>query len=110
MPIRNDTHTVEAERQFEPRSTESFNRVAYALELLRLLNPAMTVAVYSNKRHVQVEQGRALGDQPAWALCGVPPHATRASIARALVKLSGLEGAPFLVDLLVAAPSDGGKS
>lgn len=104
MPTRNDTHTVEAERQFEARSGESFNRIAYALELLRLLKPPMTVAVYSNRRQVQIEQGRALGDQPAWALCGVPPHASRASIARELVKLSGLEDAPFLVDLLVAAP------
>src|SRR4051812_8741828 len=105
MPTRNNTHTVEAERQFEARSSESFNRLAYARELLELLNPAMTVAVYSNARQVHVEQGRALGDQPAWALCGVPPHASRASIARALVKLSGLEDTPFLVDLLVSAPS-----
>jgi hypothetical protein len=107
MPTRNNTHTVEAERQFESRSSQSFNRIAYALELLKLLNPPLTVVVYASQRQVQVEQGRALGDQPAWALCGVPPHASRASIARALVKLSGLDGAPFLVDLLVAAPSDG---
>ncbi|MET0792808.1 MAG: hypothetical protein ABW061_14910 [Polyangiaceae bacterium] len=102
MPPRSNTHTIQTERQFEARSTESFNRVAYAIQLLKLLNPPLTVAVYGNRGHLLVERGRALGAQPAWALFGVPPHATRESIARALVELTGLERQPFLVDLLCA--------
>ena len=102
MPARSNTHTIEAERQFEARSTESFNRVAYAMLLLRLLKPPLSVAVYGSQRQLRVERGRALGAERAWALFGVPPHATRESIARALVELSGLEGEPFLLDLLCA--------
>ena len=100
MSSRSNTHTIEAERQFEARSSESFNRVAYAIQLLRLLNPPLTVAVYGNRGPLRIERGRALGGQRAWALLGVPAHATRESIARALVELSGLEREPFLLDLL----------
>jgi hypothetical protein len=102
MPPRSNTHTIQTERHFEARSSESFNRVAYAIQLLKLLNPSLTVAVYGNRGHLRVERGRALGEESAWALLGVPPHATRESIARALVELSGLEREPFLVDLLCA--------
>ena len=104
MPQRSTTHTIETERQFEARSTESFNRVAYAIQLLKVLKPPLTVAVYGNRSQLRVERGRALGAESAWALFGVPPHATRESIARALVELSGLEREPFLTDLLCAAP------
>lgn len=103
MPPRSNTHTIEAERQLEARSSEVFDRVAYTIQLLKLLNPPLTVAVYGNRGQLRIEQGRALGDASAWALLGVPPHASRASIARALVELSGLEGALFLVDLLSAS-------
>ena len=104
MPPRDSSHTIQEERRYEARSGERFNRVAYAMQLLRLLNPPLRVAVYSNYRHVKVERGRGLGAEGPWALFGVPPHATRESIARALVELSGLEREPFLVDLLCAAP------
>ena len=104
MAARDDSHTIQEERRYEARSGERFNRVAYAMQLLKLLNPPLRVAVYSNYRHVQVQQGRGLGAEGPWALFGVPPHATRESIARALAELSGLEKEPFLVDLLCAAP------
>jgi hypothetical protein len=102
MASRSSTHTTEADRRFEARSTESFNRVAYAVQLLRLLNPPLTVAVYGNRGQLRIERGRALGAESAWALFGVPPHATRESIAQALVELSGLDREPFLLDLLCA--------
>jgi hypothetical protein len=105
MATRDKSHSIEVERHYEARSEESFNRIAYAIELLKVLNPPMTVAVYRNSRHLQVERGRALGENAAWALFGVPPHATRESIARALVELSGLERAPFILDLLSAKPA-----
>lgn len=104
MPARSSTHTIESDRQFEVRSNESFNRVAYAIQLLRLLNPPLTVAVYGNHDQVRIERGRALGAESEWVLVGVPPHATRQSIALALVELSGLDREPFLLDLLCAGP------
>jgi len=106
MPPRSPTHTVEAERHYEAKSSESFNRLSYALQLLKILNPPLKVAVYGHRRRLLVERGRALGDQSAWALLGVPPDATRESIARALAELSGLERTPFLVDLLCATPAE----
>ncbi len=106
MATRDKSHSVEVERQYEARSTESFNRVAYAMQLLALLNPPITVAVYRNNRQLLVERGRGLGAEAPWALFGVPPHATRESIARALAELSGLAHAPFLVDLLSAKPAE----
>ncbi len=105
MAQRSGSHSVQAEERFEARSPERFNRIAYAIELLRVLNPPLTVAVYATSRHIHLEQGRALGREAPWALFGVPPHATRANIARALAVLSGREKQPFLVDLLSATPS-----
>ncbi len=103
MAQRSNTHSVEAERRFEARSSERFDRVAYALELLKVLNPQLTVGVYGTLRHMQVERGR-LSSKGPWALFGVPPHATRESIAQAVAELSGVGGAPFVVDLLSAKP------
>jgi len=105
MAQRASTHSVQAEERFEARSQERFNRVAYAIALLKVLNPPLTVAVYGSRRHLQVERGR-LSSKGPWALFGVPPHATRESIALALAELSGVAREPFLVDLLCATPAD----
>jgi hypothetical protein len=104
MAQRANTHSVQAEWRFEARSSERFDRIAYAIELLKVLNPPLTVAVFGTQRHVQVERGR-FSSQGPWALFGVPPHATRESIARALAELSGVAHQPFLVDLLSATPA-----
>jgi hypothetical protein len=106
MAQRSGSHSVQAEERFEARSSERFNRIAYAIELLKVLNPPLTVAVYGSGRHLRVEQGRGLGGAAPWALFGVPPHATRENIARALAELSGVEREPFIVDLLCATPSE----
>jgi hypothetical protein len=105
MAQRANTHSVQAENRFEARSSERFNRIAYAMELLKVLNPPLTVAVYGTLRHMHVEQGR-LSSKGPWALFGVPPHATRESIAVALAELSGVQQKPFLVDLLCATPAE----
>ena len=102
MSNRSRSHMIVVERDYEARSSESFNRIAYAMELLRLLDPPLKVVVFGNSRRVFVERGRGLGADGPWALLGVPPHATRESIVHALAELSGLERAPFLVDLLSA--------
>jgi hypothetical protein len=45
MATRDKSHSIEVERHYEARSEESFNRIAYAIELLEVLKPPMTVAV-----------------------------------------------------------------
>jgi hypothetical protein len=105
MAERAHTQSVQAEQRFEARSSERFNRIAYAIELLKRLNPPLSVAVYGTRRYLQVERGR-LSSRGPWALFGVPPHATRESIALALAELSGHARQPFLVDLLCAAPAE----
>lgn len=104
MAERQNSHTIQAERQYEARSTESFNRIAFAMSVLRVLKPALRVAVFARSRQLSIERGRGLGEEGPWALMGVPPHATRESIVRAVAELSGLESEPFLVDLLCAIP------
>jgi hypothetical protein len=100
MAGRSETHTIQAERLFEARSTESFNRIAYAIALLKLLNLGTTVAVYRNSRQLRVERvSRVLGDR---ALLGIPPHATREAIARSVAELGGYAEQPFMLDLLCA--------
>lgn len=97
------THAIEAEsRRFEARSSESFDRIAYALELLKVLNPALTVAIYRTQQHLEVDQGQFGSDGP-WALLGIPPHAARESIVLAVAELCGVSREPFVVDLLRAA-------
>jgi hypothetical protein len=102
MALRPDSHHATiAERRFEARSNESFDRIAYAMRVLGVLRPKITVAVYPRQRDLSVESGSAAGaDGRRWALVGIPPHATRESIARALLELSDAREQPFLGDLL----------
>lgn len=96
------SHTVQAQRRYEARSSERFDRIAYAMTLLRLLKPPMTVAVYPGSHFVRVERSRARTPTEPWAILGIPPHATRETIASAIAELTGQERASFLVDLLCA--------
>ncbi len=107
MAARTSSHTIaHAEQRYEARSTESFDRIAYAMALLRVLKPHMTVAVYPRRRQLQVERGREPGTNEPWALVGIPPHATRENIASALCELSGVAGEPFVVDLLGSSAAE----
>jgi hypothetical protein len=96
---RTSTHTIQAQQHFEARSSESFNRLEFAMRLLKFLKPQLNVAVYARARHLHVERG-GIGLGAGWAMLGIPPHATRENIVRALVELAGVEHEPFLVDLL----------
>jgi hypothetical protein len=98
---RSSTHSVQAQQHFEARSSESFDRLAFAISLLEVLKPKLNVAVYPRARFLHVERGRVSVGGP-WAMLGIPPHATRENIVRALAELAGVEHQPFLVDLLSA--------
>lgn len=96
---------VDEERRFEASDPEHFDRVAFALRALDILNPAnMTVAVYERSGGFFVERVRDLrhGPRAMWAMLGIPPRASRAQIALTLLELAGVGHEPFLVDLLVA--------
>ena len=82
---------------------EPFDRIAFAMKALAVLRPHMTVAVYPRRRRLHVERGRDLAreDGGRWAMVGIPPHASRHSIALALAELSGHGGTPWVVDLLL---------
>lgn len=94
---RTSTHSIVAQRVFEARSSEAFDRIAFALSVIRLLKPKLNVAVYPRSRHLETTRG---GIAEPWAILGVPPHATRENIVRAVAELSGAVDQPFLVDLL----------
>ena len=85
--------------------TKVIKRVAPLVRALGLVRPDhIRVAVYTRPTNLRVERGRDLsGDDASWALVGIPPDASRQSIALALAELAGLSSAPFVVDLLCVA-------
>jgi hypothetical protein len=85
-------------------SSEQFDRIAFAMRLLRILSPQrMTIAVYERYHELTIERGRELPSGSSWATVGIPPDASREHIALALAELAGVARVPFLVDLLAAA-------
>ena len=104
---------VDPARRWERQDPESFDRIAFAMRALALLRPRIDrIAVYSSIERLVVERGRDLksdGDRD-WALVGIPPHASRQSIAMALAELVGVAGTPFVVDLLVLAGRGAGEA
>lgn len=103
--------TVDRDRQLqrlEQRDTEHFDRIAFAMRVLGLLDPPrMSVAVYRRALDLRVDSGRDLASGPdsSWAIVGIPSHASRRAIAYALAELAGQQAVPFLVDVLVQSAS-----
>jgi hypothetical protein len=99
---------VESQLRFDRSSFERFDRIAFAMRALRILQPpGMRVAVYSRGHDFQLERGRdlAFGEAASFALLGIPRDASRESIALAVTELAGLGNTPLLVPLLVSAGS-----
>lgn len=97
--------TVEEQRSLDQSSSEEFDRVAFTMQLLRLLRPPMTVAVYPRLRELEVQTGRDLsrdGDG-VWAMLGVPANASREHIALAVAGLAGVPRPSLLLDLVMGA-------
>lgn len=92
-------------RQHWVRSSEQFDRIAYAMQLLKWLRPPMTVAVYECYQGLRVDRG-SLAGAARWAMVGIPRDASREHITFALAELAGLERAPFVVDLLAVAANE----
>jgi hypothetical protein len=98
---------VDAERRYDRRDPDTFDRIAFAMRALSVLRPSgMTVAVYSSVSSIRVERGRDLGagdPSATWALVGIPPDASRETIAVTLAELTGFGRRPFVVELLLHA-------
>lgn len=85
-----------------------FDRIDFAMRALRLVKPpSMTVAVFQGRRAVRTDKGRNLraGPDASWGIVSVPPHASRADIAVAVVALAGKSGDPYVLDLILHAES-----
>lgn len=100
---RDPRHFVQEQRVFEPGDSEEFDRMEFALEVLRLLEiPRMTVALYPGKDRLSVSRGHdfARGPGATWAIVAVPPNASRMHIVYALAELAGVHDVPYVVDTL----------
>jgi len=99
---------AEHERDDAAESNETFDRIAFAMRLLRVLAPKnLTVVFHESYRSVRVERShsfaRATGAR--WAMVGISPRASRQVIALAMAEVAGVERVPFVVDLLARMDS-----
>lgn len=84
-------------------SLEDFDRVAFAREVLEILQPAkVSVALRPGWGSIGVERGRdwARPEGFSWAMVSIPRFATRREIVFTLVELLGVPGHPYRYDLL----------
>ncbi|HEX4336616.1 MAG TPA: hypothetical protein VH062_11925 [Polyangiaceae bacterium] len=91
-------------RSFEATDTEEFDRLAFAIQVIRVLRPRkLSVAVYRRYAELRIECVRDLrgGDGARWAMVGIPSRASRAQIAHALADLAGVADIPYAIDVLV---------
>jgi hypothetical protein len=113
--LQGDLHRLEwldIERRYEQlaESHEEFDRIAFAMKLLRLVPVKNTTVIFHESYHgVRVELGRdyARGNHARWAMLGISPHASREWIALAIAEIAGVERVPFIVDLLVQSSALG---
>lgn len=89
---------VEFQRDEREDDREIFDRVAYAMRLLRIVSPRVRVAVCEGTEKLKVERGGTL----PWAVLSIPRDASRYSIVEAVLRLAGKEATPFLRDLLLS--------
>ena len=95
----------EREHLFELRVTERFSRIEFALRVLDLLRPDMTVTVHEGLHRIRVRRGRdwSQGGDVDWASIAIPATAGRHNIAFALAELAGKAEDAFVVDLVARA-------
>ena len=107
MRLQNTQHErIEPRVHLEYRDPSEFDRIAFAMRALRLLQPKrMKVAVYQASSSLQIASGEEWrrGEGATWAMVGIPPHASREHIAYALVELAGVASVPYAVRMVLAA-------
>lgn len=99
---------LDEEHDADLRSSEEFDRFAFASRALALVRPVKTtVAIREGRRRVKVASGRQWsGDATErWAILSIPRDASRRAIANAVLDLAGT-ARPWALDVLLAASSD----
>ena len=97
---------VELVRDERDLDREVFDRIAYANYALAMLrHKRLTVAICAGASRVRVEEGRDFRKGPGarWAILSIPPDASRATIAAAIVRLAGREHDPYTFELVMRA-------
>jgi hypothetical protein len=90
-----------AERIVDETSDEAFDRTAFALRALDLVNPGLTIAVCEGGARLRVESGPIWGQRNRrWALLAVPPKASKRAIALAVAELTPCPRA-YALDVLM---------
>ena len=113
MPrIELEQEILDEDQDLAQRSTEVFDRVAFAQRALALVRPrATTVAICPGARRVSLQAGRQWGGEPGerWAILSLPRDASRRAIASAVLELGSTRSRPWALDVLlagIAAPED----
>lgn len=87
------------------RSSDSFDRLAFAERAVALVRPpGTTVAICEGRRRVRLESGRQWGGRPGarWAILSVPRDASRRAIVAAVLGLNdGKAPLPYALDVLL---------
>lgn len=101
-----ELHEVRSERDLamDETSNEPFDRTAFAMRALDLVQPRrITIAVRAGSR-LRVETGRQWGKGPGarWAVLAIPPTASRRAITAAIAELAGTPR-PYAWDVLFAS-------
>ena len=97
-----------ARRHVEHRARRrGFDRIAFAMRVLDILEPREKVVVYRRRDDFVVERGSQFsrGRVRRYSLIGIPLGATRHQIAYELACLVGLEVVPYTVTALVEEAS-----
>jgi hypothetical protein len=69
---------------------DAFDRVAFAMRMLDVFRPEMTVVIYECNQALRIERGRD-ADRGGWALVGIPSHASKSVIVHELARLAGVD-------------------
>ena len=103
---------LDEEHDADARSSEEFDRFAFASRALALVRPVKTTVAISvspdgGRRRVKVSSGRQWTGDPAerWAILSIPRDASRRAIAHAVLDLAGA-ARPWALDVLLAASGD----
>lgn len=89
---RIELEQLERVEEVDDRSSEVFDRLAFAERAVSLVRPrGLRVAICDGSKRVHVERGRewGAGEDARWAILRVPPDASRRAIVSAVLEATG---------------------
>ena len=108
MTATKPAHVWTDRRELRLHDDESFDRLAFAMQAMRMVKPpGMTVVIFEGRLRVHADRGRDLrgGPHASWGMLAVPPHASKADIAIAVASLAGRAHDPYVLDMLLTSAS-----